>query len=62
MAQFGAGIIPKTGCKYVQYAGRKEMGDLDQLPLRMEREYRGPGYRAGRKNYEQDTNPMENEI
>lgn len=46
----------------LQYAGRKDTGDLDQIPIRMEREYRGPGYRAGRKNYEQDNNPMENHI
>jgi len=45
----------------LQYAGRKDTGDWGQIPIRMEREFRGPGYRAGRKNDEQD-NPMENQV
>jgi hypothetical protein len=46
----------------LQYAERMGTGDWGQFPLRMEREYRGPGYRAGRKNNEQDNNPRENQV
>jgi hypothetical protein len=46
----------------LQYAGRNGTGDLDHVPLRMEIEYRGPGYRAGQTNDKQDNNPMENQI
>jgi len=61
-AAFGT-VRTEDNCQNgLQYAGRKDTGDGGQIPIRMERECRGPGYRAGWKNDEQDNNPMENHI
>jgi len=61
-AVFGTVWTEDNSQNGLQYAGRKDTGDWGQIPIRMEREFRGPGYRAGRKNYEQDNNPMENQV
>jgi|GEM_PF-2407583 len=50
----------QNGLQYVQCAGMKGMGDLDHVPLLMEIEYRGPGYRAGRTNDEHMKTDREN--
>jgi hypothetical protein len=42
----------QNGLQYVQYAGRKGTGDLDQLPFRTEGEYRGLEHRMDWKNDE----------
>jgi len=60
-AAFGTVWTGDSSENGLQYAGRKDTGDWGQIPIRMEREFRGPGYRAGRKNDEQD-NPMENQV
>jgi hypothetical protein len=61
-AAFGTVWTEENSQNGLQYAGRKDTGDWGQIPIRMERECRGPGYRAGRKNDEQDNNPMENQV
>jgi hypothetical protein len=61
-AAFGTVWTEDNSQNGLQYAGRKDTGDWGQIPIRMEKVCRGPGFRAGRKNYEQDNNPMENHI